>query len=593
MTSQPPEPADLADLRDRGVALHRAGRLDEARDLYQQVLRRDPNRFDVLLLLGQLLMQMGAVQPAAAVLTRATQVNPGAPAAHGLLSEALHASGRPEEALASVDRALALQPNAQAWVNRGAILVALRRPDEALASYEAAIALDPGLAEAHNNRGLALMGPGRFEEALASFEAAVALKPDYAEAHHSRAAPLLALKRPADALEACDRALALRPGEPGYHNSRGLALNALRHYTEALAAYQRAIALRADFAEALNNRALVLVKLGRQDEAMASLEAAIAARPDYAAPRFGRAVAWLLDGRFDEGWREYEWRRRRGPPPAPPLDDARQWRGEDLAGRTLYVHREQGLGDTIQFARYVKALGEGGARVAFSVQGPLKPLLRQLEPAVAVLGDGEAPPPFDVHCPLLSLPLAFGTTPETIPSPEGYLRADEARTARFAARLGPRGRPRVGLAWSGNPEHDNDHNRSIPFRLLGPLLGADADFACLQDAVRPSDTEAFTSAGRVGFHGGELKDFADTAALVAMMDLVITVDTSLAHLAGALGRPVWILLPFVPDWRWMRDRPDSPWYANARLFRQPRIGDWDSVVEAVRREMAIRLDLRL
>lgn len=474
--------------------------------------------------------------------------------------DALHLLGticsqhaQPDVGASLLKRAVAVNPNvAVAHCALGSALCELGRQDEALVSFGKAIGLQPGLVQAHHNLGLALVALGRREEALRSFDAAIALRPDYVNAHVARGSALRALDRPKDAMAAFDRAISLQPGAPEAHYNRGSLLH----------------------------------MLGRHREALESFDAALALRPDYADAHVNRSLTLLLTGRLADGWREYEWRKRdwdpklRADPGGPPLTG-------DAPGRRLFLFHEQGLGDTLQFWRYVKLLDPSRVAISASVQAPLQSLLQRNTQGVEFVDAGRRD---DHHVALLSLPLMFGTTLETIPVRPAYLAADHTLKARFAAALGAPSKPRVGLAWSGSPTHLNDRHRSIAFDQLLPLLSEDVQWVALQDHVRPSDADAFGSSGRVSFHGDQLPDFDHTAALVDLTGLVITVDTSIAHLAGALGKPVWVLLPANPDWRWLLDREDSPWYPSARLFRQDRLGDWSSVIEAVRARLRSLID---
>ena len=344
------------------------------------------------------------------------------------------------------------------------------------------------------------------------------------------------------------------------------------------------LALRPDHAEAYYNRGIALQSMLRLPEALESYRRAVALRPDYALAHWNESLCRLLMGDFEGGWREYEWRREVREF-APQYHDFPRplWLGEqEVAGRTILLHAEQGFGDTLQFCRYASLLAARGARVILEVQPPLKSLLTRLSGPAMVLAQGEPLPEFDLHCPLMSLPLACGTTLDTVPAAERYLTADPERVAACSARLGNTARPRVGLVWSGNPAHGNDYARSIALvDLLGSLDGAGVTFVSLQKDVRSHDRATLAARADILHCGEELRDFDDTAAWIEAMDLVISVDTSVAHLAGALGKPVWVLLPYAPDWRWLLEREDSPWYPTARLFRQPRSGDWDGVLLAV------------
>lgn len=458
------------------------------------------------------------------------------------------------------------------------------RPAEALGLVTTALRSKPRSDALHCTHGQVLVALGRREEALASFEWAIALAPAPVEALHRRARALSALGRASDALDDLDRLLALDPGHVDALNDRGILLRRLHRPEEALASYARALAVAPHCAEALNNRGAVLLDLRRHEEALASFAAAQALRPDYADAHRNEALARLMLGDFAGGWAKYEWRWKdrddQAPLPLPVWDG-----GAPLAGRTLLLHAEQGLGDTIQFARYAPALAARGAKVVLGVQPALKGLLGSLDGVAAVVSQGDPLPAVDLQYPMASLPLAFATDLASIPRRVPYLKADPARVAHWRERL-PGEAPRVGLAWSGSRTHVNDHNRSLRLRQLAPMLRrGDVCFVGLQQDIREVDAPDLQAAPALGF-GRAFRDFADTAAVVSQLDLVISVDTSVAHLAGALARPVWVLLPFVPDWRWLLDREDSPWYPTARLFRQPKPGDWANVIERLDAELA-------
>ncbi len=291
-------------------------------------------------------------------------------------------------------------------------------------------------------------------------------------------------------------------------------------------------------------------------------------------------------GRFGQGWRQYEWRKKCKEPIAARSYPQPLWLGEEsISGKTLFIYWEQGLGDTIQFCRYAKLLEARGATVIMSVQQPLVELLKKISPTIQIINQNEKPTEFDYHCPLLSLPLAFLTMLETIPTELKYLKADDELRGAWSARLPPKTKLRIGTVWSGRITHKNDHNRSMELETLLPIFNMDADWICLQKEVRDKDLAVLRQDSRIAYFGDDLKDFSDTAALVDLMDLVITVDTSVAHLAGAMGKPVWILLPYNPDWRWLLERDDSPWYPTATLFRQPQIRNWARVIDQVKNEL--------
>lgn len=388
------------------------------------------------------------------------------------------------------------------------------------------------------------------------------------------------------AAEFATRALALDPRHVEVLCNRGAALRGLGRHEEALADYDAALAIAPTHGAAHNNRGVALAALNLHEDARAAYDRALAIDPRDERARFNRALALLVRGNLPAGFADFESRwtgsdTQAGPRPM----HAPQWTGrESLSGKTMLLHAEQGLGDSIQFARYVPLVAERGAAVIVEAHAGLGPLLHGLRGVTRVVARGEALPQHDLHCPLMSLALAFGTTLDTIPNAVPYLDAPQEHLERWRARLGARGRPRVGLAWSGSTTLRNDRNRSIALEQLAPLRELPFDFHSLQKEVRPGDAAALASGPPIASFGDELADFRDTAALVQLMDLVISVDTAVAHLAGALAIPVWVLLPWSPDWRWLLERSDSPWYPTARLWRQARAGDWHGVIQRVREE---------
>jgi len=468
---------------------------------------------------------------------------------------------------------------------------------EALHCLDAAVALAPADAVIHCRRGLLLKALRRWDEALACFDRGIALQPDLAPAHMDRGNVLQEQNRLAEALAAYDRALQLQPRFPAALCNRGTVLHRLNRLDEAIAAYDAALAIAPGLDEARFNRSTVFNDAGRHAEALAGFEATLARHPDLAVAHWNEALCRLRLGDYARGWPKFEWRWRYADLGLRARDYRQpRWLGQqEIAGRTLLVHAEQGLGDTIQFCRYAPLLAARGARVILQVQRPLVPLLRTLAGGIAVIAEEDPLPPFDCHVPLLSLPLALGTTLPTIPAAVPYLHADPVLSENWARRLGPDRREarrlRVGLAWSGNPRQPNDRNRSMALSTLAPLCARDADFIALQPDIRPADAAALAAQGIRAF-GAELHDFADTAALVANLDLVISVCTSCAHLAGALGAPVWVLLGYAADWRWLHGRVDSPWYPSARLFRQTVPGAWEDVVHTLGDHLQSVLDER-
>jgi tetratricopeptide (TPR) repeat protein len=597
---------------------HEQGRLQEALTLYRQVLALDPASFQALHGIGILYGQLGRFEQALQFINGASIVKPGDYSVYYNQGKALQELKRYNEALTSYDKALALKPDyVPAYNNRGNVLKALERYEEALASFDAALSLRPDFLDAHINRGSVLQALKRYGEALASYgkalvldpncaeayynrgnilntlerhgdilseyDKALDLNPDYVPAHNNRGNILKELERYEEALASFDTALSLEPDNVPAHNNRGIILKNLDRYEEALASYKKALTLKPNYAEAYNNMGGVLTGLRRYDDALACYEKAIALWPDYADANFNMGLLKLLLGDYEAGWLLHEWRWKT----EQHKDNTRKfeqplWLGEESpAGRTVLLHVDQGLGDVIQVARYVPMLAALGATVILEVPSSLVPLLNTLEGAAAVIAKGEDLPEFELQCPFMSLPLAFKTKIDTIPGRGPYLGVDPQKRLAWRERLGSKSRRRIGLTWSGNANHKNDRNRSIGLRKLRPLLSLDCEFHAVQKEARDEDRTILAEFVEMRSHEAELHDFSETAALISELDLVITVDTSVAHLAGALGKEVWILIPYAPDYRWMTERSDSPWYPTARLFRQRSRGNWEDVITEV------------
>lgn len=606
------KPRNFDALHLYGVLMHQRGRPAEALKLIAKALKADAQAPAAHSNHGIVLAVLERYEEAVASYERAIALKPDYAEAHNNCGNALRSLRRSEQALESFAHALKLRPDyAEALNNRGNVLMDLGRLDEALASYAQALARRPDYVDAVVNRGQCLAKLDRKDEALATFDRALALNPRHATALKERGLLLRERARFAEALECYDRALLLTPDDAETHANRGLTLRELKRFNEAFAAYDRALALKPDYVEAivargnafyemrsydealneyrraiavkpnasaLINCGVMLRYLNKPQEALESFDRALALEPEAAEAHWNKALLCLSLGDFAQGWPAYEWRWRGATELTPRGFAQPQWQGEELAGKTILLHAEQGYGDSIQFLRYLPLVKAKGATVILELPDTLKLLLGEHAAGVTVTNIGMVPPPFDVHCPLMSLPLAFGTMLDTIPPNVPYLYAPAERVERLRPRLVGATRPRVGLVWSGKPSHKNDHNRSIPLADLAPLLAVPGvSFVSLQREYRDADIPALDRFGMLRLDDA-LTDFADTAAIIAQLDLVIAVDTAVAHLAGALGKPMWILLSHIQDWRWLLAREDSPWYPSARLFRQPRIGDWDSVI---------------
>jgi tetratricopeptide (TPR) repeat protein len=513
----------------------------------------------------------------------------GAAPRPGDVAVALHERGDYAGAVQAFERILQQDPaNAAARWGLGRALIKLKQMPRAVPHLEQAVAAQPKAPEPHYDLALAYLAVQRPADAVAHLTLALARQPQWIEALSLLGFALHQEGQPAEAEATLRRALALRPNHPETLNHLGLvAMRAPGRIEEATRHFTSALAVQPALLEAWNNLGTALMKQNRLDEALSAYRRALALDPKFSKCKFNESLVRLLQGRLDrEAWLKYEYRwvvLRESPARGfkQPL-----WRGEPLAGRTILLHTEQGLGDTLQMVRYAPLLAAQGATVLLEVQPALRPVLEGLPGVTRLVSAGETLPPFDLQCPLLSLPFACDTRLDTIPAPVPYVRAPAERIDHWSPRLRNRGGYRVGVVWRGNPKHHNDANRSVPFAIFQRLFDrAPCEFISLQ--YGPNDTEAAVLAAHpaTSLPDGPVTDFADTAAIVAQLDLVVTVDTSVAHLAGAMGKPVWVLLPFAPDWRWMLHRPDSPWYPTMRLFRQPAVNDWSPVLDAVGAEL--------
>lgn len=415
----------------------------------------------------------------------------------------------------------------------------------------------------------------------------LARAPDFPPALHLLSLAAYGLKDFPRCAALLQRAIRAEPANAIFHGLMGAALVKLKRFEAAIASLDRAIALKPDYPQALSNRGLAYQELLDFGAAAESFDRAIAIKPDYTPAYFNKARLLLLIGDWERGWQFYEarWKteafrtERR-------VDGRAPWLGDEtLAGRRIFLHSEQGFGDTIQFCRYAGMVAGLGATVILSVQKPLLGLLRSLGGVSTLIASDDPVPPFDGYCPLMGLPLAFKTEVDSVPSCGSYLTADANRVGYWAGRLGERAGPRIGLTWSGSSVHQNLQDRSLPLALLLKYLPPSCDYVSLQKEIRDSDRAAL-QASPIRHFGDALEDFSDTAALTTLMDLVISVDTSTAHLAGALGKETWLLLPFRPDWRWLLERRDTPWYPGMRLYRQQSFERWERPLEELAADLA-------
>lgn len=605
--------------QNQAIALFRQGRPEQAEQICRRILA---DAFPALHLLGLIRVQQRRENEAAELIGAALQLNLGDPGALVNYGLALRGLGKLEEALAAYDQAIAFNSgDIVALLNRGSVLHALGRYNAALESYDQILRIVPDHAIAWTNQGLALHALGRLGDALAAYNRALAIHPGESQALGNKAVTLVALNRLAEALECCDQTLALSPGNVLVLNARAATLEGLRRFADVLESYDAALALAPDFLAALNGRGNALRGLGRLEEALRSYDKALEYQPDYALAIYNRgnvfldmgclgaafdsfarvaeispdyaeaqwnkAVCHLLRGEFAQGWQLYEWRKRLAEPIEARFYPQPLWTGrESLRGRTLFLYSDQGLGDTIHFYRYALMARALGARVVLSAQDSLRQLLTDADHGIELIAAQSLPREFDYHAPLMSMPLALGTHMNNIPAAVPYLRADPARMGEWAKKIGGGGF-KVGIAWQGRPHYSVDEDRSFALRCFEPLsrvegvrlISLQKGEGCEQLAELPTGMKVETPGP--GFDTGP-NAFLDTAAIMQHLDLVITSDTSIAHLAGALARPTWVALKYLPEWRWLLNRPDSPWYPTLRLFRQKSPRDWNSVFQAMR-----------
>ncbi len=531
------------------LALHRGGRLDEARSLYRAILRAQPRHFNALHLLATLAAQQRDSKVAVTLFDRAIRIDP---------------------------------THADSHTHRGNALLDLRRHPAALASYDRALALAPDCAEAHYNRANALLQCEYHERKSKRFLREL----------HLRGYPRVAQARHEAALLGYERALELQPDYADAWFNRGNVLYELNRPKAALQSYNRAIALRPDHAESHFNRGNALLDLHRHDAVLRSYDRALQLKPDDAHMHLNRAFVRLLLGDFARGWPENEWRWKRPATPEPQLPRPR-WKGEPLTGRTILLHCEQGLGDTLQLVRYARELQRRRARTIVLCQRPLVRILQRCEGIDRVVAEGDPLPEFDFWIPLMSVPTVLRTDHDSIPGTCGYLRAVPGLVRHWKKRLRAIDGFRIGICWQGSPDHQADRQRSTPLRYFAPLaripgvrlisLQKGPGLAQLDEIAGAFELVQFDDLDTA--HGA----FMDTAALMRSLDLVVCCDSSLVHLAGALGVPVWLPLPFAPDWRWLLGRTDSPWYPSLRLFRQEALGDWESAFRKVTRALRQQL----
>ena len=575
-----------------GLSFQALELFDKALESFDKAISINPNFAQAHNNKGVVLQKLTRFEDSCESFRQAIRLEPKTAGPHFNLGNSLKQVAQLPQAIESYEKAIEMEPSyAQAYNNKGVVLKELGQLQRAAISFVRAYEIRPDYAEAFNNHGNTLKELGQHEDALESFEAAIKIRPDLAEAYNNKGFVLQELERFEQALACYDKAIRIKPDFAQAHGNRGNSLKKLSRFEEALACYERAISLKPDYAEAFYNMGVVNTELLRLLEASACYDKAISIDASSVIVYRNRAMVNLMLGQFEGGWQDYEWRWKQSDVlPKVRQFDKPLWLGkESLQNKTILIYAEQGLGDTIQFCRYAKSLAQLGCKVILEVPPSLMRLLQGLEGVFKLVSSESLPgesalPHFDFHCPIMSLPLAFKTDLSSIPSPTPYLKGLEEKKVQWRGKLGTKSKKRIGLVWSGSTGHGNDKSRSMGLRQMLEGLPAQFEYVSLQKEVREVD-EPHLKQSDIQHFGAELEDFVDTAALCELMDVVICVDTSVAHLSGALGCKTFIVLPYVPDWRWLVGRSDSPWYESVKLFRQSSSRSWDSVLASLANDL--------
>jgi len=581
------DPNQFAAYGNRGAAWFALNRFDEAYSDYNKAIALNSHYAEGYYNRGILHEKYDRHQEALADYDKAIELKPNYTNAYNNCGNVYKKLKQYEEALLSYDYAIKLNSrHAEAHYNRGVILNEQKKYQEALDSYHQAIALKDNYVDAYNNCGNVLIVLKRFGEALDYFQKVIEIDPNYAYAYNGQGNVLMELKRFDEALLSYEKSIALNSQSADPHNGKSNALQELKRFDDAVTGYEKAIALNPDSADSYANRGLAMQGMKNFEEALLSYDKAIELNPETADPYWNKALLKILMGEYEEGWQLYEYRRyKQDLKGSYPTYEQPLWLGqESVADKTLYIYPEQGLGDFIQFCRYVPLVENLGARVILKVPNALYAMIKTMGLNAKILRNDEKVDEFDFHCPIMSLPLAFKTTIETIPNNIPYFFSDHFKKSYWERKFAYASNSlKVGLVWSGSKDHKKDHDRSLRLEQLAPILDLPVTFYSLQKEVREQDKITLSKLNQIKQYHEELNDFSDTAAMVDCLDLIISVDTSVAHLAGAMGKNVWILISYLPDYRWMLDREDTPWYPTARLFRQANVGDWDSAILKVRK----------
>ncbi len=612
------DPALFAACNDLGTIFQSQGKKQEAIHWYRKALSINPSFAEACYNLGNVFKEQKEWEETLVYSRKSVELDPDLAEAHNILGIAFYQKDQVEKAIQCWEKAIELKPEyISAYINLGTALGRLKRLDEAIQTFQKAISLnpdqaipwvnlgniykekdkaeeavvcfrkslmiDPNIAEAYINMGSLAVEQGHLDGAVTCYLKAIELNPQSAETYYNLGNVYKDKQESTKAMVYYQKAIEIRHDYPQAYNNLALILQRLGRHEEAIQLFNQALTLNPDLPEVLNNQGNVFKDQKRIDESVELFRKTIGVNPDYPEGHWNLSLALLMSGCFEEGWIEYEWRWKIKGVLSRKDITRPLWNGKQLQGKKILLFAEQGFGDTIQFIRYATLVAERGGRVIVECQPELTSLLSTVEGIEVIIKYGQSLPDFEVQCPLLSLPLIFRTTLSTIPASIPYISLNPEKVREWGDRLSSdKGKYKIGLVWAGKPEHSNDHNRSLSFNELGPLFQIpELSFYSLQKGPAALQAKNRPPAMNWLDVSGELHDFTETGALIQNLDLIVSVDTAVAHLAGALGKPVWILLPFSPDWRWLLDREDTPWYPTMRLYRQPVFNDWASVIEAV------------
>jgi len=576
-------PDDADGHNNLGNVLQAQHKLDEAIVAYQCAIEINPNNMRAYNNLGGALRAQNRLDEALVAYRHSININPDFSDTYYNIANIMLLRKNFDEAIAGYQRAVELNPDhARAFYNLGNALQKNNRLDDAIVAYRQSIEIRPDNVDAINNLGNAFYKNNNCDEAIAAYLRVLEIKPNNVSALNNLGNAFFKQNKFDEAIEVYQRAINNKPNYSEAYYNIGIVMRAQNKIDEAILAYRKAIEIDPEYASAYNNMGVLFRAQNKVEESVDIFQRAIKIDHDHASAYFNQGISLLLLGHFREGWNLYEWRWKTEAMKMNVREfDRPLWLGqEDICGKTIFLHGEQGFGDTLQFCRYADLVKKLGAIVILEVQKPLIRLLFDLKGIDRIVENKKDVRYFDYHCPLLSLPKALQTDLYSIPAAPYYLKSEISIQEKWSIRLGKKTRPRVGIAWSGNSLHRNDQNRSVFLEKILCYLSEDFEYFCLQKDIRERDRDILKNS-KIRQFSDEITDFAETAALCELMDLVISVDTSVAHLAGALGKQTWILLPYIPDWRWLLERDDSPWYPSVRLFRQQQAGDWDTTLERV------------